>query len=109
MVNSVSSVNSNTITFGKQNYVPNPPENFYKFSVYDELKLDKDMYTQFLKSLKEPPPGYKKIKRKQKYGKILTTILLVGAGILAYRNRASVLQLGTKIVDFVKNLRKPAP
>lgn len=89
-------------------FVVNPPEKFYRFSVYDELNLDRDIHSEFLQKL--DPKTYKQIKAAKKTKKIFSQILTFGVAvagaILAYKNRGFIKNNAIKAFNAIKNFLK---
>ena len=80
-----------------------PPQNVYKFSVYDELDLGKDRFKELLLSTepKSVRMKYKTSKTRQRISKVLNWALLIAGGIFAFYHRNSIKNfcktLATKI------------
>ena len=69
-----------------------PPQNVYKFSVYDELDLGKDRFKELLIST-EPKAvrmKYKTAKTRQQISKVITWALFLAGGALAIYHRNSI-------------------
>jgi hypothetical protein len=64
-----------------------PPEQFYKYSAYDELNLKQDVYNELKNSVMKPSENVKKFKRENAVKKVVNTIIAVGLAILAFKKR----------------------
>jgi hypothetical protein len=77
----------------QQGFVACPPSDVYKYSVYKELDLGRDTFSEIAAALKETKPLPTK---SQKFKKAVKNIVLIGiAGFIAYKKR-----------DFIKKLFK---
>ena len=97
MQNSVNSVNPNMKFQPNPHQVACPPAQFYKYSLYDELKLGEDKYKEIKSALLNP----KSTPKPSKTEKILTNLFalaVIGGGcVIGFKNRA-------KIIEFVKKI-----
>lgn len=78
--------------FDAGNFVVNPPSQFYKYSVYDEIKLGEDKFKEILGNLhtKTAQKNLKRDKRKALLSKIINWGIVIGGGILLYKFRKPV-------------------
>ncbi len=74
------------------NFVVNPPSKFYKYSVYDELKLGEDKFKEIMGNLqnKTAEKNVKRDKRKALLSKIVNWGIVIGGGILLFKYRTPV-------------------
>ena len=93
------------------NFVVNPYSDIYKFSLYDELHLDKDNYKEmhdiiFKNKLPQSP---KKRKAKRIIKNIFKVGIAIGSAVLIYKYRTPIK---TKVIDLfnkIKNAFRPNP
>lgn len=95
---------SNRFEPGK--FVVNPPSQFYKYSVYDELKLGEDHFKQILGELasKKPSKELKQSRKKRAISKILGWTLIFGGVLAAYKFCKPFKNLVKGLHNSVKNL-----
>lgn len=92
--------------FEPGSFVVNPPQNVYKYSVYDELDLGKDRFKEILNEIqsKKPSKELQKSKRKSVLKKILNLTILAGICIIGYKYRTNIKTAAENIYNRVKNL-----
>lgn len=74
----------------KKGYVANPPSNFYKYSIYEDLDLGKDRFKELLGSLKKESPEMKHRKTKKFLKRLVNLAVVVAGGFIAYKHRVGL-------------------
>ena len=97
MQNSVNSVNPNMKFQPNPRHVVCPPAQFYKYSLYDELKLGEDKFKEIKSALKDPKSAYKPTKTQNFLQNLFIITLITGGGVIGYKNRR-------KVIEFIKKI-----
>lgn len=83
--------------------VANPPPSVYRYSVYDDLSLEKDRFKEILGSLKKEPPSIRKTKAKRFVKNLITLAVVTGGAIFAFRHRAGIKNVVVNSYNKIKN------
>lgn len=120
MTNQVTSVNTNAVPIGAYGIggsrdklepgkiVVYPPQNVYKYSIYDELDLGKDRYRELLLSTepKSVRMKQKTIKARQRISKAFNWVLFLAGGAFALYHRNSIKNFCKILATKIRLLKK---
>lgn len=91
--------------FEAGHFVVNPPSQFYKYSIYDDLSLGQDRFNEILSAVesKTSTAKRKKITKRDMFlQKIFNWGCLIGLGVLTYKYRNGIKNILKNIYDRIK-------
>ncbi len=92
-----TSVNPNMKFTPPERIVVVPPQRFYRYSLYDELKLGENKYNEIKSALSKPSKTTKQLKRENVISNIFQLLFLTGIGCIGYKNRHLIMNQIKKI------------
>lgn len=94
--------------FEPGSFVVNPPSQFYKYSIYDELKLGEDKFKEIISNLQDGTArkNIKRDKRKKLLSKMINWGIVIGSGILLYKYRTQLKGFVSQTFDALKRMFK---